>query len=512
MGHGESETSEKSGTARHPRTKIWLGALAFLLVGLPAAWHVSSWPTRLRYPGEIDLFEGTRLVEMQHLRRGVAVYAPATPERFDAMIYGPLYYLLGAQLIDPTKPAYFPLRLLCLFATLGCATGVGLLAFWLGRSLFATVLAPLVLFSYGFVSLHGISARPDTGALMLVLTGFLIVYRYRASRVLLFAVPFMLLGIFYKQQFVAAPMAVFVFLVLERRYRLAAQFAGLLALGGLGLLALFQYVVFAGQNFILHFVTYNLVPFTWNRFGYGALLCAVIFGVPLLVGLEFMRRHPDKLVLSYLGCVVPLTLFSLGKEGSGTNYFLELTLILSPLVAGLVAESTAERMRAAEVLCLVGVSLLVGTRLGSLVPRQEDFARDRVVQTYLRQQFAPGIPAPGLLPDLLVRSGFDVPFSDHYQYTWLVCKGTLPERDLLAWFEERRFGVILLGLDLSSEEDAHRSNEICMTESLHQAILENYRLATTLEMPGPLQVDHPTPLYVWVPRPEAESADPPKSR
>lgn len=499
-------TSNHKGSLSGSKSK--LGWIALLLVGLFAGWHLASWPTRLRYPGEIDLFEGTRLVEMQHLRRGVAVYAPASPERFDAMIYGPLYYLLGAQLIDPARPAYFPLRLVCLFATLGCATGVGLWAFRLGRSLFATVLAPLVLFSYGFVSLHGISARPDTVALMLVLTGFLIVYRYRASRALLLGVPFMLLSIFYKQQYVAAPTAVFIFLFLERRYRLAAQFAGLLALGGLGLLALFQYVVFAGQNFFLHFVTYNLVPFTWNRFGYGALLCAVIFVVPLLVGLEFMRRHPDKLVLCYLGCVVPLTLFSLGKEGSGTNYFLELALVLSPLVAALVAESVAEPMRAAEVLCLVGVSLLVGTRLGSLAPRSEDFARDRAVQSYLRREFPRGTTAPGIFADLLVRSGFEVPISDHYQYTWLVCKGTLPERDLLALFEARRFGVILLGLDLSSEEDAHRSNEICMTEPLHQTIVANYRLATTLDMPGPLQVDHPTPLYVWVPRSEPGRSDP----
>jgi len=501
----ESSQREKS----LPGRKWWLGGLALLLVVPFAGWNAASWPTRLRYPGEIDLFEGTRLVEMQHLHRGVAVYEPATAERFDAMIYGPLYYLVGAPLVDPAKPAYLPLRLLCLFATLGCATGAGLLAFWLSRSLFAAALAPLVLFSYGFVSLHAISARPDTGALMLALAGFLIVYRYQAGRALLVGVPFMLLSVFYKQQYVAVAMAVFVFLVLERRYRLAAQFTALLAFGGLGLLALFQFVVFAGQNFFLHFVNYNLVPFTWNRFGYGALLCAVIFGVPLLLGLEFMRRHPDKLILCYLGCVLPLTLFSLGKEGSGTNYFLELTLILSPLVAALVAESTSERMRTAEVLCLVGVSLLVGTRLGSLSPRPEDFTRDRAVQSYLLQHFPPGTKAPGIYADLLVRSGFEVPISEHNQLTWLVCKGALPERDLLAGFQERRFGVILLGMDLSSEEDAHRSNEICMTESLHLTILSNYRLVATLEMPGPLQVDHPTPLYVWVPRRESEGPDPP---
>jgi hypothetical protein len=444
-------------------------------------------------------------VEMQHLRQGVAVYAPATPERFDAMIYGPLYYLLGAQLIDPAKPAYFPLRLLCLLATLGCATGAALLAFWLSRSYFAASLASLLFLGYGFVSLHGLSARSDMGGVFLAYSGFLVAHRFRDSGRLLWATPLLLASFFYKQQFVAAPAAILLFLVLERRYRLATQFAGLLALGGLGLLASFQYVVFAGQNFFLHFVTYNLVPFTWNRFGYGALLCAVIFGVPLLLGLEFLRRHPSRLTLCYLGCIVPFTLVGLGKEGSGTNYLLELTLILSPLVAALVAESTGERMRIAEVLCLVGVSLLAGTRLGSLAPRPEDFARDRAVQEYLRQDFAPGVLAAGLSAGDLARAGLETPISDLYQYTWLVCKGEIPAHELIDQFERRRFGVILLGVDLYDEKDAHRSNEICMTESLHQTLLRNYQLAATLEMPRPEQVDHPTRMYVWVPRSAPET-------
>ena len=488
----------------HPRTKRWVVALTFLMAGPLAAWNMLSWPTRLSYPGEIVQVEGMRLAEMQHLRQGIAVYAPATPERFDAMIYGPLYYLFGAQLINPAKPAYLPLRLLCLFATLGCAVGVALLAFWLSRSYFAAALAPLLFLSYGFVSLHGVSARSDMMSAFLIYAGFLVAYRFRVGSRLLWAAPIMLVGLFYKQQFVAAPVGVFIFLVLGRRYRLAAQFAGLMALGGLSLLALFQYVIFARQDFFLHFVNYNLVPFTWNRFGNGTLLWAVVFGVPSLLGLEFVRRHPDKLVLSYLASAVPLALFSLGKEGSGTNYFLELTLILAPLVAGLVAESTGDRTRAVEVVCLVGVCLFIGARLGSLVPQPEDFARDRAVQGYLRQNFAAGVPATSMFTGDLVRAGLETPISDLYQYTWLACKGEIPTHELLGQFEKRRFGVILLGVDLYDEKDAHRSNEICMTESLHQTILQGYQLATILEMPWPEQADHPTRMFVWVPRRQSE--------
>ena len=79
--------------------------------------------------------------------------------------------------------------------------------------------------------------------------------------------PFFLLSFFYKQQFVAARLAVLVFLQLQKRYRLAARFEGILALGGISLFFLFQFVIFRGQVFLLHFLDYNLLPFTTGRFG-----------------------------------------------------------------------------------------------------------------------------------------------------------------------------------------------------------------------------------------------------
>ena len=134
---------------------ILLAALALLLAAAFAGRQVSSWPARLRYPGEQNFVEGMRLAEMQHLRQGVPIYAPASAERFDASIYGPVYYLVGSRLLDSDRPAYFPLRLFSMLATLGCAGCGALLAYWLARSLLAAVLAPLIFLAYGFVTAHG---------------------------------------------------------------------------------------------------------------------------------------------------------------------------------------------------------------------------------------------------------------------------------------------------------------------------------------------------------------------
>ena len=175
---------------------MWAAVILALGFALP---QLSAWPVKLRYPGEQDYVEGMRLVEMVHLQEGVPIYAPPSPERFDAAIYGPLYYLLGARLIDPGAPAYLPLRVLSLFAALACAAGCSFLANWLSGRRFAALLAPLIFLSHRMVTVHGLSFRCDMVALCLFFWGFLVAFRYRDSPRFLLAVPLMLAGFFYKR-------------------------------------------------------------------------------------------------------------------------------------------------------------------------------------------------------------------------------------------------------------------------------------------------------------------------
>ena len=485
------------------RRGSWFAAALLLLLGMPAAWNLSTWPSRVRYPGELgDNVEGVCLAETLHLRGGVAVYAPVTPDRFEAMIYGPLYYWLGAKLIDPENPAYRPLRVLSLFATLGCIGAVALMAFRLSHSGLAAVLAGLLVLSYGLVSTVGLSARCDVVALALVFWGFVVAHRYRGSRGVLVSVPLIVLGLFFKQQYVAPPLAVFLYLLLDRRWRLAAEFAGLTILSGGALLAYFHFVVYPGQSLLWHLVDYSMISLSWNRFGWGLLLFVIFFGVLTLLGLEFLRRHPDRLISTYLGCAVFLAVVTLAKEGSGTNYYLEPLLTICPPVAALAAECRKEAGRRVEILCLLAVSLLVGTPMNALPPSPRDFVLDRSIQNYLRSNFKPGTLAAGVgvATGELVRAGLDVPVSNFYQYTWLACRGTIPPAQLVAQFGRHRFGVVAIRLNLQDEQQAHQPNDVCLTEDLHRAILLNYRLVAALDLPVHQQLEFPTRLYLWVPQ------------
>src|ERR1700687_2141060 len=114
--------------------QAWLmPLLALTLVAYFAVVQLVNWPERLRYPGEEDSVEGTQLSEMVHLRRGVHIYRLPSDGEFDGAIYGPLCYLLGAAVIDLNQPAYAPLRVLSLAATMGLAIASGFLAFRLTR-------------------------------------------------------------------------------------------------------------------------------------------------------------------------------------------------------------------------------------------------------------------------------------------------------------------------------------------------------------------------------------------
>ncbi len=482
--------------------KLVYSALVLLLAGGFAGRQLATWPTRLLYPGEVNRTEGQRAAEMLHLAQGIAIYASPSPERFDAAIYGPLYYLLGARIVKPGDHLYLPLRIVSLLGTLGCALGCGLLAFWLGRSYLAAVLAPLFFLGYGFVSWYGISEHCDLVAVLLAFTGFLIAYQSPEKKALLLAGLFMLLSFFYKPQYVAAPLAIMVFLLLQKRYRLAAQFAGGLTVGGVAGLAVFQFVVFGSQPFLRHLLLYSVLPFSGVRFLGGAFLFGVVFLVPLLVGLEFLRVHPDKALTCYLGLAVGLCLLAMARIGSGTNYFLESLLILSALVASLVAERVREPGRVAESAVLLAVSLTLGCWLAAPTPRPGDWSREQSIDRFLRSHFAPRTPAIGSFTGLFLRAGMDTPFPDLHHYGWLIRKGVIPERHMLTNLEERRFGVLAFHFDLRSNRVASREDYF-LTEALRQAILANYKLIAGLKLPGPQNVEGEPGdrFYVWVPRP-----------
>ncbi len=490
--------------AGESRKSIALGAATLALPALFVLLHLSGLPAKLRYPGELNFVEGMPLAEMVHLRQGVPIYAPVSGEGYDATNFGPFYYLVGARFVDPERPAYFALRVLSLAGTVGAALIAALMAYWLARSRLAAAMAALLFMSYGFVFRHGVSARSDTVALAIVFAGFAIAHRFRASRTILWAVPLMVAGFYYKQQFVAGPVAVFIYLLIEWRVRLAAEFAALMTAGVLSVLALCQYVLFPGQAFLHHFVFYNVLPFKDEALISGLGFFALILFVPFLVSLEYLKNYPDRLLLCYLVCTFVLSLITVARAGSDTYYFLECVLISSILFSALFARRLAEPGRAPELLVLLVVTLFVGQWFRTPAPSPRDFHEDAAVQEYLTEHFPRGTPTLSYYAGDVVRAGLALPFSNLYHYNQLIRKGVVRERVMPILIEKRCFGLILLDFDMEKEQSDYYLNYY-LTPEIRETIRANYALWDTIAMPGPEKLREEAKFYLWVPKPESST-------
>ena len=330
---------------------------AFLLAGFFAVQNVSSWPARISYPGD-ESYEGVALAEMIHLRQCVPIYAAGAKDGFDAATYGPLYYLTGEILVNPASPSYLPLRILSALAILGCAACCGVLAFWLTGSLFAAWLSPLLLLAYGMVTAHGIQGLSDGMSLFLYFSGFLLAYRFRNSRGILLAVPIMILGFYYKPQYIAGLLAVPMFLILDKRHRLAFEFAALLGVGGLGVFALFQWVVFLrGQAFWQHFLFYQTaLTVLANLLGRALFVFAILLFLPVVLAVEYLREAPNKLVmlLSVLRRSTRVADVFCKEAGGCVHYFFETVFLVSALVPALLASRVGTRIYPLDLYSCVG--------------------------------------------------------------------------------------------------------------------------------------------------------------
>jgi hypothetical protein len=471
---------------------------AFLVPIVFTARNLSTWPARLGYTGE-ESYEGVALAEMTRLGRGEPIYAAGAVGRFDAATYGPLYYILGKHVISLDTPSYLPLRLISVVGMLGCAAGCGLLAFWLTGSRMAAFLGLLVFLSYGMVTDHGLQALSDSAALFLFFVGFLTAYRFRDSRAVLLAAPIMILGFFMKPQYIAGPVAVVLFHLLGRQWRRAGEFAGLCALCGVSLFAYFQWVAFAGQAFWRHFLLYQASLFSWQRFGIALFLYALLFFIPLLFVIEYLRTSRNRMIACYLGAAIVLGLLTYSKSASGMHYFFETVFIVSTVVPALIAREFAKQRLPVDLLLVQALMLFAGQWSTKPAPRPADFQQHEVIQNYLRQNFLPGAQALGPAPGDLLQAGLRTPYAGVFQLTQLVHRGILSDRDLVGRIYGHEISVITLNLDVSAERNPYWLR-FYLTAPMIEAIRREYVLATILDLPQPERERLGDHFYAYVPR------------
>lgn len=475
--------------------------LPFLIVGAFAVWNLASWPARIGYPGD-ESYEDFALTDMVHVRSGIPIYSTRGGQGFSDATYGPLYYLLGGRLVDPGHPSYLPLRVLSGFAMLGCAGLCGLLGFWLTGKPFAAALSSVLFLGWGMGTGHGILALSDGMAVFLAFAGFLVAYRFRNGRSLLLAAPLMILSFYYKPQYIAGPAAVLLFLVIEKRYRLAGEFATVLAASGLALLAFFQFVVFKGQEFYQYFLFHQAPLLSWAGFLRRTMpLFGLVMLPPAILAVSWVRDHRDRLIACYLLCAAALGVLTYSKDMSGTQYFFELVLLLSVLLSTVLTEKLNGRLYPLDVVMFVFVVLVVQQVLAGPgpQPRATDTAKYDAVQSFLQSNFTRGSASLSTIPTDALQAGLGVPYSGIFVLTTLSSRGRVSDRNLVSQISGDRFAVIILGIDLDKETDPYWINFV-LTPGMRKAIRSNYELVASFDMPAFLKHRPQDKFYIYAPK------------
>ena len=343
-------------------------------------------------------------------------------------------------------------------------------------------------------------------ALLLAFAGFLTFYNFRDSRrALIISAVLVLLSFYYKQQFLGAPGAIFVYLVLDKRFRQAFEFLFTVIAGGLILAGVFSFLIFPHQAFLQHFIAYNRLPFDRHVLLPEILMFAIPLFIPLLGSIDFLTQYPDKLVSCYVGVSVGsyfLLLFSSGS-GADTNRCLEPLVVLSCVFAARIATSDGILPGLGWTAPFAATLALVSfLSFAFVVPhvRPSDFAADAALQNYLRANFPPRTSALGYYVGDPIRAGLDAPVTNLWGYTALIRKGVLSDREIVSRIDNGGYGVILLDFDLD-RFNSSKMADFYTTRPMRDAVLRRYQQVARLNLPQP-ETSRFTDgsMYIWVPK------------
>jgi len=446
----------------HRRTTRTLVSLLFVPAGLGLALYTlqTVWLgiAGLLFPYPLDYGEGAMLELSRRLAAGLPIYKQPSGEPYFFANYTPLLPALISLPVRWLGTVFWPGRAVVVFSTLAIAALIGR-EVWAAagkRQGWPALLAGLAFLATPYVY-HWIAIyRVDLPALLLSLAGVAVgVAGWRDRRLYLAALLFAG-SIYTKQNYVLAPVALGLWLLLQD-WRRAIRLAITLGLiGGLPFLAL-QWVT--NGAFLFDLLIANLIPFSLSQlraaladFGrtHAGLLLLAAGG--FLAGSDWQRhRYTGNFCTSvslwlspwhlYLMLAI-LSLFLAGKAGAWENYFLEaLALVVLFVGRGLAAVPVGSRRSLlAALLLLAQLPLLWHDPAPALRLFRETQAVCEALLPRLRQEQGP-ILAEEM--GLLVLSGHPVLYFS-FEYAQLAAAGLWDQSWELEGLSRGEFSLVIL--------------------------------------------------------------------
>ena len=286
--------------------------------------------------------EGAVVYSIGSVTGPVALYRDYREVPYATTPYPPLYYLAAAAaaaVMGGASPdvatTYLAGRLVAVAATLLAMQAVFMIVRLRDGSRPAAALAVSTLFTVSFLHPWSTTCRPDTLALAFSLWGIAAALRRGRTGDWLAIVAFVC-GILTKHSFVAAPLAMTLWMIAEHELRRAYAFVARLTICLLLAVMVCQWSSGGWFWFNIHganvapLVAYQPLLFLYYFFRWGWFPPALAV-VSLLVARPPLRQPPLETI--YLAVALVTAVFSSLKAGADLNYFLELSFACA-IVAG----------------------------------------------------------------------------------------------------------------------------------------------------------------------------------
>jgi hypothetical protein len=458
------------------------------------------WVAVISYPFQIDDTEGVILAESKLLSQGINIYQPVRQDFFTAAPYPPVLYLVNTLAVKWLGPTFKVGRVLSLLAGLGIAFVLWRIVWILSDQAAASFLAPAVFLSNPIVAVWMVRLRPDMAGILLCTVGMaLIVWgsmqdgaygrgglRYLIGPVaaklpgaLTVAALVMAVGFYIKHTLVAAPLAVFLWLVIGKPQQAFNFLAVYVAAVTVPYVAL---DILTNGGFSQHLISFHS---NWssaralNFWGDVLNYFWPLLPIAVLGGLVASFGQTSSLISIY-SLITVATASMVGTEGGNHNHFLEFSMALALTSSfGLTKLLSSERTFVC-VLALAGSILVTYYAFIAIAPPNWLIRELRVPSESEREgwinitQYVTNFRGEVFSDNvgLLVLAGKPLRYTDPFTMAMAYRNGQWSDAALVEELRNAKFGLVVLRQDLTKADTPAGD----LTPGVFQAIKEHYRI------------------------------------
>ncbi len=451
-----------------------LAGLVVALLGISVVTLLRGASEIFSKPYELMHGEGMTSLTANRVGQGLSLYPEVTSTQLITNPYTPVYMLLTGWLSSFFGESLLTGRVVALVCGLLICGVVFLLVRKLTGNPWASLISALLVTSLSVFRFLSVIYRMDTMGVVLSLVGIYMFIRYEGrGRLVFWSIPFFLLAFFTKQNFIAAPIAVGIYLLIKT-WRIAFGYTWILV-GSFFLLLVLGGLLTNGQMLVHAFLYmwYSLVEggvWTWGLAHSQEILVSYYpLWISFLLYFGYVLVSKKKLLslVNIYFVVVGLILIGLtGKGGSAFHYALETFSIGCVLIGILLAkvfESFSQDTRTLkEILLGVAViSLVLFQTLGWPLGKGYDYPKymdeteesNWKVVDYVKDSGKPVLSYQYSVVTLAENGEAN----DLYDPALLII-GYLTEREHFGWdqsetvrrLETGYYGLVLLDFDLRS--------------------------------------------------------------